>query len=214
MVRGSLLQSLEHKKEILIREITKEVPGFEILSKRNHPLWKFLSKVMFWNPRIATGFITTLYPKVWVPSLPWKEDDPASAIEILAHEYVHLQDRKRLGYFFNLLYLSPQILSLFALLSFVNPWCLLFLVCLLPLPSPGRAWLEYRGYRMSMAITYWIHDECLDLDWVVSQFTGPNYYWMYPFRGHLKRQYEREFERIKQNTLTSDLKHVKSILEL
>jgi len=213
-VRSALMRALEEKRQALEDAIANNIEGFEIRSKEGHPLWRFLSKVMFWNPRISSGFITTLYPVVWVPSLPWKSHSPATAIEVLAHEYVHLQDRKRLGLLFNLLYLAPQIFSLFTLLGFINPWfftCILFLA---PWPSPGRAWLEYRGYRMSMAVTYWVHGCGLDSRWIVSQFTGPNYYWMYPFHKVLERHLKEDYKKIRRNYLTSELKEVKSILGL
>jgi len=206
--------SLEQKKENLLSEMSRDIPGFELRSKQNHLLWDFLSKVMFWNPEIATSFITTLYPKVWVPTANWGQKNLGLALEVLAHEYVHLRDRKRLGPLFNLLYLAPQLFALTALLSFWNPWFLCALGFLLPWPSPGRAWLEFRGYRMSMAVHYWLYGECLDIGWIVNQFVGANYYWMFPFRDLLYRRFEREFEKIQKEHLTSELKDVKSILEL
>ena len=208
------MRALNERKTKLVTRIAEDIPGFTLRAKEDHPLWDALAKIMFWNPGISTRFITTLYPVVWVPSLPWQEDNPSSALEVLSHEYVHLRDRKKLGWLFNLLYLSPQIFCLFSLLAIINPWYSLCLLFLLPWPSPGRAWLEYRGYRMSMAVHYWIHGCCIDLDWLVGQFVGSNYYWMWPFRSFLIRRYEKEYEKIANGDLTSDLKDVKSILEL
>ena len=207
---------LQQKRLILVEYMGTQIPSFRLKSKDDSILFGILGKLAFWNPHLNTRFITTLYPHIYVPGGvdDWQHHNPATAIEILAHEYVHLKDRKKLGWLFNLLYLSPQIFSLLALMAFFNPWFLLSLLCLLPLPSPGRAWLEFRGYRMSMAVHYWTRNRCIDIDWIVSQFAGSNYYFMLPLRKLLTKAYEREFEKIKNNDLTSELEEVKSLLRL
>ena len=150
---------------------------------------RLLSKLLFFNKTFATGYVTTLYPKVYVPELPWREKDHVAAIATLAHEYVHLKDRKKMWLFFNFLYLFPQNLAPFALLgAFGNsPLWYLCLLFLLPIPSPTRAWLEFRGYRMTLAV--WAL--YLGRDWdsrrfidsiVDKQFSSSAYYWMFPFR--------------------------------
>jgi len=114
----------------------------------------------------------------------------------LAHEYVHLKDRKRMWLLFNLLYLFPQNLAPFALLgAFGNsPLWYLFLLFLLPIPSPTRAWLEFRGYRMTLAV--WAL--YLGRDWnsrrfvdsiVDKQFSSSAYYWMFPFRRFMIKKF-------------------------
>ena len=213
-VRAVLERAVKEKRKILTEHIAKEIPGFAIKSKEHGLFWDVLSRLMFWNKAIKTHFITTLYPVVWVPQLPWMEGQDTNAIEIIAHEYVHLRDRKRLGLLFNFLYASPQILALLALLGFYNSWFLLFLLCLLPWPSPGRAWLEFRGYRMSMAVYYWFHGAKLDPRWIAHQFVGSNYYWMFPFEKLVTRTFEKEYKKIKSGVLTKELKDVKMILDL
>lgn len=213
-MKNTQLAGLQTKRQNLIDHISETIPGFELRSKQESLTFKILAKVMFWNPGILDRFITTLYPKVYVPQLPYHPDDPARAIGILSHEYVHLQDRKRLGWLFNFLYLSPQILSLFSLMSIYSPWFLFSLIFLAPIPSPGRAWLEYRGYRTSMAVHYWITGEDYGVEWITSQFTGSNYYWMFPFPTFLLSRLKKDYEKITQNDLNSELKELKSILEL
>ena len=125
---------------------------------------------------------------------------------------------------FNLIYLSPQIFSFLAIGAFWNIsflWCLVFL---LPWPSPGRAWLEFRGYKMSLAIKYWIaiHNstkkeetrctffENYDITWVVDQFTGPPYYFMFPSKSFIEKKLRAAIEDIKNDNLTPELLKMKN----
>ena len=186
----------EDAREKLEGHIEKQIPGFRIEDKRKSPLMRLLSKLLFFNKTFSTGYVTTLYPKVYVPELPWREKDHVAAIATLAHEYVHLKDRKRMWLFFNFLYLFPQNLGTFALLgAFGNsPLWYLCLLFLLPIPSPTRAWLEFRGYRMTLAV--WAH--FLGSNWrygrfvdsiVEKQFSGSAYYWMFPFDRYLVKKF-------------------------
>ena len=197
----------------LVAHIEKEIPKFELRSKHDSTLFNFLSHVMFFNKGIKDRYITTLYPFVYFPHLPLDEKPAISTIEILAHEYVHLSDRKRLGPIFNILYLSPQIFSLFSLLALTqsNSWllCLLFL---LPIPSPARAWLEFRGYRMSCAVRFWLTGARYDIDFVLKQFTGPGYYWMMPFKGYMRKKIDAALTDIENGELTAELQKIRTIL--
>ena len=204
-------QRIEVRK-LLENHIEKNIPGFEVLEKKQS-LWMFLlSKILFFVPGFMTRFTTTFYPKVYVPSRDKWDTDPSRAIITLAHEYVHLRDRKRLGLFFNFLYMTPQILAVFALLYPYNNWFLLFLICLLPLPSFGRAWAEYRGYRMSMAVFYWIYGIQYNIEHIVYQFTSSNYYWMFPFRSYIRNKFAKQYEKIRQDTLSSEMREIKYVL--
>ena len=157
------MRPLKKIREDLTSFIKTDIEGCEIKSKKESKIMKFVGKIMFFNKRFMTGFITTWYPNIYVPELPWKEQDHAPAISILAHEWVHLNDRKRMGWLFDLLYISPQCLTAFSVFAFWNLWFLLFLLFLLPIPSPGRAWAEFRGYRMTIAINYWLSGRKVDL---------------------------------------------------
>tara|TARA_Y100000034_G_scaffold2384_1_gene2935 strand:- start:145 stop:783 length:639 start_codon:yes stop_codon:yes gene_type:complete len=182
------------KREKLTSYFQEQIPGFEILSKKESLLIKIVSKLLFFNKKFLTSYVTTLYPKVYVPELPWREKDHVAAMATLAHEYVHLKDRKRMWLFFNFLYLFPQNLALFALLGVFNPWWYLCLFFLLPIPSPTRAWLEFRGYRMTLAV--WAHFLQKKLDTgnfvnsiVDRNFAGSAYYWMFPFKRYLIKKF-------------------------
>lgn len=54
------------------------------------------------------------------------------------------------------------------------------LVCVGPWPSAGRVKWELRGYAMNLAIVQWNSGEVSKeyKDWVLSNFTGPAYYFM------------------------------------
>ena len=204
------LQKIRHDLEDFIKE---NISGSEIRSKDESKIMKLLSKVLFFNQKFMTGYVTTWYPHIYVPKIPWKENSHVSAIATLAHEWVHLYDRKRLGWFFNFLYMMPQCFFIFGLLAFWSPWFLLFFLFLLPIPSPGRAWAEFRGYRMTVAVHYWMTGRKVDLRWITEQFVSSNYYFMWPFRGWLIKKFQKEFEKIKKDDLSTELIAIKNILK-
>ena len=197
----------------LLHHIENNIPGFKIVRKSKSDLMGFLSMLLFFNRHFLTKYVTTIYPRVYVPDS-WGRSKRGHQVElsVLAHEYVHLYDRKRLGWLFNILYLSPQIFALGTLGAFWNVWWLLCLFFLLPLPSPGRAWLEFRGYRMNLAIFYWTNKRECGINWIVKEFTSSNYYFMMPFGKYIRKKFEKAFEDIKRNKLTPELMEVKSVL--
>jgi hypothetical protein len=83
-------------------------------------------------------------------------------LRTLAHEYVHMVDRKNeKKWTFELKYLFPQIMAVFSLLSllfFVSSWFLLFLVfllCLVPkIPAPARVRFEANAYTMTLFMMF------------------------------------------------------------
>jgi hypothetical protein len=204
---------LKKIRENLTTFIKTDITGFEIKSKKDSWFMKLIGKLIFFNERFMTAYVTTFYPKVYVPKLPWREESHAGAIATLAHEWVHLHDRKRMGLLFNFLYIAPQCFFPFALLGFVNPWFFLFFLAFLPLPSPGRAWAEIRGYRMTIAVYYWLSGQKVDLKWIVDQFVSSSYYFMWPFRGWLMKRFNKEFEKIKNGELSVELRVIHDIIK-
>ncbi len=201
--------NFKHVRKNLEKHIKKEFPKFEIIDKRESKLMKLLAKVLFFNKTFMTSYITVIGSKVYVPKMPWKEDNPYGATEVLAHEWVHMKDGKRLGFLFKFLYLFPQILAPLALLGFWNPWYFLFALCILPLPAPWRTKLELRGYTISMACRYWLLGREPDYHFFIKQFTGPNYYFMCPFEDYVRSRLEDEFARIKAERLEPHEVHIK-----
>jgi hypothetical protein len=71
----------------------------------------------------------------------------------LAHELVHVKQAQKYGsVIFGLLYLFPQCLALFVLLTPLSLWFLCFLIFLLPFSAPWRAKFEIGGYKMSLFV--------------------------------------------------------------
>lgn len=193
---------MDHKRmfEATVDAIKADIPGFSIGYKDENWISKllgFLAKPF--NPDYMTSFTTTRYPDVYFPSKSYVDEDweKARAWKILAHEWVHLSDRKRRGVIFNLGYILPQVgasIAALALLAiwFSNWWLLALtgLVLLAPLPSPGRREAELRGYTMSMAVNFWRYASVSDdtKKWIAQQFTGPAYYFMWPFKANMAKR--------------------------
>ncbi len=169
----------------------QEVPGFEIRFKDESKLMKLISPFAgIFNKTFMTEYTTTLGTAVYVPTEQWLLKDQPGNVGVLAHELVHLKERARRGTTaYTLSYIFPQILALLSPLAMLAPLsaCFLlslcFLICLAPIPSVGRRNIELNGYTMSMAVGYWrtgvISDA--DIDWAAAQFTGPAYYFMWPW---------------------------------
>ena len=209
------LDSLKSARLSLERHISSQIPKFEILSKEGSSLMRFLSKLLYFNKHFMDKYVTTIYPKVYVPRLPFKENDPISAIATLAHEYVHLKDRKKMGFLFNFLYLFPQNLVFFSLLGILNPWWYLCLLCILPIPSPTRAWLEYRGYRMTLFVYEYYgamrdHDDFLE--WIADHFVNSSYYWMFPIKSYIKNKLKRDL--FLYGSQQKDISEVREIINI
>ena len=181
---------------MMLRDIEKEIPGFNIESKADSKLMWVLDKLMFWNKRfmrVTTTIGNTIHlPDSLLKSLlqgSMRIRKKAFLFRLLLHEYVHMSDRKRMGSFkYRLKYLSPQIYSLGALLALLTPfssWFLLalgFLVFAAPWPSQGRTEIEANGYEMSAAVEYWMTGRVSAkyIRHIHGAFTSFSYYRMCP----------------------------------
>lgn len=101
-------------------------------------------------------------------------------------------------YLYNFLYMFPQSLAPMALLALgafwhTNMlWCLLFLLCLAPIPAPFRYWFELRAYRTSIVFArkmYRLNNAQMEkvYDWVVMQLSTSLYYFTWPFPKMIRR---------------------------
>jgi len=188
-------------------------PKFVIKNKAHktglYAIASFFGKIF--NPELDTRYITVSLGECWYPAHYFdtsgnlKEDRANEVIEIMAHEVIHEYDRKRIGTVpYTIAYAFPQILAVFALGAIGaiwNPWwllCLLFLLLLAPIPAPGRAWAEIRGYHTNMMVTRLIgHDPKYYAEWAAdTQFCSPAYYFMFPFRDYvINKLMETEYEK-------------------
>lgn len=185
--------------KFLSEVVLKVNPDFRIRNKSNpsglYALARPFAKIF--NSDFDTRYITVINGECWFPASYFSEDgarftgDERRTVEILAHETIHEFDRKRLGTVpFTCAYLFPQILAVFSLLSVLAVWnmwwllCLLFLLFLAPIPAPGRAWIEVRGYKTNMSfgrMNGW-DPQLVSYSIIDTNFAGPNYYYMMPFR--------------------------------
>lgn len=190
---------LTPKVQSFLEEFTYKInPNFQIKSKANpEGLYSLVRPfALLFNREFETRYITVINGTCWFPASYFDSNgclDDAShdIIELLAHETIHEYDRMRLGTArFTAQYMFPQVLALlaaFSLLAFWSSWwllSLLFLIFLAPLPAPGRALLEIRGYKVNLAfakIDGW-DVRLLANNIVERQFMGPNYYFMMPFK--------------------------------
>jgi hypothetical protein len=171
-----------------------KIPDFEVRFKAESRLMHFLNFfVQIFNRKFMSDYTTVIGPVVYFPSRERFLREQDMYASVLAHELVHMLDMQRLGTVrFTVMYMFPQILAPLALLAigaFWEPWfllALLFLLFIAPIPAPWRRDLELRGYVMSLAVQYWKTRMITShtIDWAASQFIGPSYYFMWPFRSH------------------------------
>ena len=162
----------------------------------------WLFKVTKISPEFMTRYITTIGNVAYFPDEMLVNINEESMLRVIVHESVHLFDSKRLsGPLFKFLFLFPQSLATLSLLSFLAfwkigfIWCLLFLLCLAPIPAPFRYWFELRAYRTQILFSR--KDDKLTDDQMMpvyesieKQLCTNLYYWTWPFpsvvRKHLK----------------------------
>jgi len=191
----------EARLKLLEDVIRKQIPSFEVRFKDKGPGsggQKLIAKLIWlFNREYMTRYISTFYPRVYWPTEADYRDDPRGAFKTLAHEAVHLMDDHRRRGWFAFSYLLPAVLAPLALGAlaaiWASNWFLMFLVALvflLPLPAYWRMWWELRGYSMSMAMYAW-RDGSIPADtktWMAERFTGPAYYFMWPFKRGIMRR--------------------------
>ena len=160
--------------------------GAKIRYKDQSWLMKAIAKLLFFNKSFMIDYTTTIGSTVYFPSERWIKS--SSSTKVLAHELVHIRDRKKIPFLFECIYLFPQtlaIFSFFAILSVNNEWwlvCLFFVLFLTPLPAYGRAVYESRAYAMNMffmrVMSEGDYNPLIDLDRYVDQFVGSGYFYM------------------------------------
>ena len=201
--------------------------GVKIAYKDESILMKVLSKVLFFNKRFMTDYVTTVGSTIYFPSREWERKRKAIGQyrlnALIAHEVTHVLDMRDMGrYRFVWDYLFPQGMAVFGLLSlaaFWNVWMLAFLLFFASLykwPSRGREAIEVRGYAASLAALYWdlgiVYED--DPEWVISQFTGPAYYYMSDNRKVVTWRFRKVLEEIYGEQITESMPHLKDVKEI
>lgn len=213
--------------EAAVTQVGKSIPDFEIRYKDESWSSKVIAALVWlFNRNYMKSYTTTRYPRVYFPSRKYVEENPKRAVKILAHEFVHLWDRKQKGVWFSFSYALPQLLALILLvvpvmLSFFCSWWVAALAALpvflfaLPIPAYWRMRWECRGYTMNAAMNFWRYGSITDstIEWVVEEFTGWAYYKMWPFKKSMTRRYKKAVEEIKTGDLDRPFQTMKQFVE-
>lgn len=198
---------------------------FKIRYKNESSFMKILSVIVWlFNRKFMTNYITTIGNTIYFPSKKFVEDNDAAAMNVLAHEIVHIEQAEKYGRIpFSFLYLFPQVLALFSafaiLAIFWLPmlWFLAFLVFIAPMPAPWRAKFEFEGYTM----TLFVHDLFMrncgypkevvlkELSLIAvridqKQFKGSAYWFMWPFG--LMKYFEKKIDDIRSGVIVGTSK--------
>lgn len=153
--------------------LKQEFPKFKIVEKGSSGLMRFLNFfVKLWNPRFMTNMTTVLGTTVYMPQYLIGTDD---GYVILRHEAIHMRDFKKW-------------------------WMLMPITYFIPPAGPSmKAIWEFRGYKETLRVWHelgWRTDDAM-IDWLVSQFTGPAYLWMWPFKASLTKKFKAERDRLR-----------------
>lgn len=160
------------------------VPQTKLIDKSSSTFHRFIGFIMFFNKTYMKSFWTTIGYTIAQPTTKnW---------HVLLHEGVHIvQAKKYSRLLFSFLYLFPQIFALLAIFApILSWWWLLALLFLLPLPAPFRMYFELEAYRVTLLLVKLLSDTSTDvaLRHLVKEFTGPNYFFMWPFENYIKNK--------------------------
>lgn len=169
-----------NRYDALVESLRAEIPGFRVVRKdtsRFHRTIHYALVGLTFGQmrRYLDSFQTTIGKTVYVTA-DWDEWTPDERYVTMRHEAVHLRQFKR--------YTLPVMAVLYVLL---------------PLPM-GLAYFRARFEMEAYAETIRAAAEVYGPDYargdehrkyVIDQFVGASYGWMWPFRGRLNRWYDR-----------------------
>lgn len=162
----------EEDVESYERELARELPRFKVCYKDESALQRLIGKVVWpFNRTYMTNYTTVMFGRVYFPTKAWRDRVvPQVIYETLRHEAVHLRDARRFPIVFQLSYLF-----------------------LLPAVFSARAIWELRAYSESIRVHAEIWGKVPDsmLQRLEDRFAGPDYFYMCPFRGFVRRWLER-----------------------
>jgi hypothetical protein len=171
--------------ERLLAEMSAEFPGFAVVPKRDSSLQKLIASLLAavtlgGQRHYMTRYHTVLFGKLYVPDA-WETMNDGARYVLLRHERVHLRQRKRMGdVVMGFVYLCP-------LLPIGLAW--------------GRARIEWEAYVETIVATAELYglDAARQLeDEIVRRYVGPDYGWMWPFPGTIRRWFHAVIDDLKQ----------------
>lgn len=196
--------NFDHQEMFETLALSEEV---RIRYKTESRLMRILGKLMFWDSGFMTNVTTTLGFSVYFPSPDWVKADYRRAWQVLSHELVHVEDAEKQGLWFSLGYAMPQCLAVLSILALTGAvWTLAFLLFALPWPALWRKRSEMRGYGMTMAVEFWYRGSISETtkEGIAAVFTGPAYYFMWPFRKAVRAELEGWVSKIQQGQLEDE----------
>jgi len=166
--------------EGMLVEIRSEFPRFRLVPKQDSVLMASIDVALRWltlgkQARFLTEYHTVIGNTLYLAPT-WVQLDEVDQLALLRHERVHLRQRRRFG---------------FLGLAF------LYLIPLFPLGlAYGRARLEWEAYSETIRALFemrgsGILDDRKLRERIVGRFIGPDYGWMWPFRGAVEKWYDR-----------------------
>lgn len=186
------------------KEVTqRHCPDARVMRKADSWFLKAVGFIMKpFNPTFMDQYITTIGKTIYVPDS-FSTYNDLEALDVIAHETQHVLDYVGNRPKFIISYLFPQcvaVLSLFALLAFLNTWLLCWLFALLflsPIPAPGRFALEVNGYRTTILFArkvYAYTDEQMAQVYqsMMEQLAGSSYYFTWPFPKNIRKVLQDE----------------------
>jgi hypothetical protein len=208
----------QEKNNEAIKLVQRFVPNYSVSLKKDSKLQRLIGWILakVGNKKYMDSFCTTIGQSTTIPDKEWP-----GLWAVLLHEGRHAQDSLKMSNgLFGLAYLMPQLIgilgvvyTLVILTGLIYGWPLwllwgcVSLLFLAPLPAPFRAYAELRGYTVSLAVDYWsneIFDEERYLDWLAGVFSGPDYYFMWTFKGMVRRHFQKVLQQLKDDTFKMD----------
>jgi hypothetical protein len=183
-----------------------EKDKIHIIPKDKSLFMRILSKLIFFNKKFMTKFITTIGETIYL-STGFNDLPETSRVITLLHEYVHI-NQKRKDKLFSLKYLFPQSLIILSFAAFLCPPMALFMLFLLPIPAYFRMKYEAEAYGLSLFLfkKSGIYHMDFEFEHCIKQFTGPNYYFMWPFEDFIRKEILYSWHRIEDGNPTENQK--------
>lgn len=184
----------DHLDKFMMNIVWKRDKGVRLYDKQTSVLmWiLFIAGFMWiWNTKFFKRFHTTIGNKVYIKRDSILLQDWTGVYKVMRHEFIHILQRKKYWILYDIGYLFPQVLAGFALPALLAIWLgsgwlwfLCFLVFLLPFPAYWRMKFEMEGYTQTLLAFHELYGRMSDgmISRIAKNFTGPAYYFMWPFR--------------------------------
>lgn len=207
---GNKEVNLRNGNLFIEKYITPKMNGkkIEVTTKESSNLMKligwFLAAIQI-NKTFMTNYITTIGTTIYFPEKLLEEIAPKRFMEVVIHECVHAVDEHNNKIIYKPTYLPELFLGLPLLITSITLFILkswiaasiilvLALLCILPVPKPGRYYWEIRAYSTSLGIAHIFNEDKAYTNqikrWICGQLTGSSYYFTWPFRDKILKDLE------------------------